>query len=292
MRHGLSIVKIGKPSDMKSGQWVVAIGAPYGFENTVTAGIVSNTARLLPQETYIPLIQTDMTATTGDEGAPLFNLNGETIGITLIARPPEGAFEGISFAIPIDAAMQIEQQLLLHGRAEHGHLGVTIQDVTWPLAQSFGLKKPVGALISSLDRKGPAARSGLRSGDIILQLNGTDINDSSQLPATVADLRPGTSAHIRYWRDHGPMKPWSCSARCAAPRWLRLVGPGAATPGKLGLMVRRLTSEEQHRAEVSGGVRVEQSAGPAAAGWHPSLATSFCRSTMYRCQTRPSSARE
>ncbi len=261
--HGLPTVKIGNPSDMKSGQWVVAIGAPYGFENTVTAGIVSNTARLLPQETYIPLIQTDMTATTGDEGAPLFNLKGETIGITLVAQPPQGAFEGISFAIPIDSAIQIERQLMLHGRVEHGHLGVTIQDVTWPLAQSFGLKKPVGALISSMDRNGPAARSGLRSGDIILQLNGTDINDSSQLPVAVADLRPGTPAHIQYWRDHSPHE---AVVVLGAMRHTTLAstGPGAATPGKLGLVVRRLTSDEKHRAEVSGGVRVEQSADPAA----------------------------
>jgi serine protease Do len=261
--NGLPTVKIGKPSDMKSGQWVVAIGAPYGFENTVTAGIVSNTARLLPQETYIPLIQTDMTATTGDEGAPLFNLNGEAIGITLVARPPEGAFEGISFAIPIDAAMRIEQQLLLHGRAEHGHLGVTIQDITWPLAQSFGLKRPVGALISSMDRNGPAARSGLRSGDIIQRLNDTDINDSSQLPVAVADLRPGTSAHIQYWRDHGPHETVVVLG-AMRDTMLASAGSGAATPDKLGLMVRRLTSDEKHRAEVSGGVRVEQSAGPAA----------------------------
>jgi serine protease Do len=204
-----------------------------------------------------------MTATIGDEGAPLFNLNGEAIGITLVARPPEGAFEGISFAIPINVAMRIEQQLLLHGRAEHGHLGVTIQDVTWPLAQSFGLRKPVGALISSMDRNGPAARSGLRSGDIILQLNGTDINDSFQLPVTVADLRPGTSAHIQYWRDHGPHEAVVVLGAMRGTT-LASAGPGAATPGKLGLMVRRLTSDEKHRAEVSGGIRVEQSAGAAA----------------------------
>jgi serine protease Do len=261
--NGLPTVKIGTSSDMKSGQWVVAIGAPYGFENTVTAGIVSNTARLLPQETYIPLIQTDMTATRGDEGAPLFNLNGEAIGITLVARPPEGAFEGISFAIPINAAMRIEQQLLLNGRAAHGHLGVTIQDVTWPLAQSFGLKKPVGALISSVSRDGPAARSGLRSGDVILQLNGIAINDSSQLPVAVADLRPGMPAHIQYWRDHGNHEAVVVLGAMRGTT-LASTGPGAATPDMLGLTVRRLTSDEKHRAEISGGVRVEQSVGTAA----------------------------
>jgi serine protease Do len=260
--NGLPTVKVGKPSDMKSGQWVVAIGAPYGFENTATAGIISNTARLLPQETFIPLIQTDMTATTGDDGAPLFNLNGEVIGITLVARSPEGPFEGISFAIPINVAMQIEQQLLHNGRAEHGHLGVTIQDVTWPLAQSFGLKKPVGALISKTDHNGPAARSGLRSGDIILQLNGADISDSSQLPVAVAQLRPGTSAHIQYWRDHGPHE---AVVVLGTTRGTTLAtGPGATTPGRLGLLVGRLTSDEKQRADVSGGVRVEQSAGLAA----------------------------
>lgn len=261
--NGLPTVKVGKPSDMKSGQWVVAIGAPYGFENTATAGIISSTARLLPQETFIPLIQTDMTATTGDDGAPLFNLNGEVIGITLVARNPEGPFEGISFAIPINVAMQIEQQLLHNGRAEHGHLGVTIQDVTWPLAQSFGLKKPVGALISKTDRNGPAARSGLRSGDIILQLNGADISDSSQLPVAVAQLRPGTSAHIQYWRDHGPHEAVVVLGTTRGTA-LASTGAGATTPGRLGLLVGRLTSDEKQRADVSGGVRVEQSAGLAA----------------------------
>jgi serine protease Do len=269
--HGLSTVKIGNPSDMKAGQWVVAIGAPYGLENSVTAGIISSTARLLPQATYIPLIQTDITANTGEEGAPLFNLNGEAIGITLVARPPEGAFQGISFAIPIDAAMQVEQQLLTHGRADHGHLGVTFQEVTWPLAQSFGLTSPVGALINSVDRKGPAANSGLRSGDIILQINGTVIKDSAQFPVAVADLSPGASAHIRYWRDHathealvvlGAMRSTTLASSS--------IDPVAAAPGKSGLTVRSLSSEEMHHAEVSGGVRVEQSAGPAAlAGIRP-----------------------
>ena len=143
------------------------------------------------------------------------------------------------------------------------HLGVTIQDVTWPLAQSFGLKKRVGALISSLDRNGPAARSGLRSGDIILQLNGTDINDSYQLPVAVADLRPGTSAHIQYWRDRGPHETVVVLGAMRGAM-LASTDSGATTPARLGLTVRPLTSDEKHRAEVSSGVRVEQSAGPAA----------------------------
>jgi len=258
----LPTVKIGNPSGMKAGQWVVAIGTPYGFENTVTAGIISNTARLLPRETYIPLIQTDMTANAGDEGAPLFNMHGEAIGITLVAHAPEGAYEGISFAIPIDAAMQIEQQLLLHGRTEHGHLGVTIQDVSWPLAQSFGLKSPVGALINSVDRDGPAAQSGLRSGDIILQLNDTVIKDSSQLPLVVADLRPGASAHIQYWRNGGIHET---VAVLDAMRGTTLASSrsGSMAPDKSGLTVRSLNSNEMRRAGVSGGVRVEQSTGPA-----------------------------
>jgi serine protease Do len=260
--RNLPTVKIGSPSRIKSGQWVVAVGAPYGFENTATAGIVSNTARLLPQETYIPLIQTDMTVATGDEGAPLFDLNGQAIGMMLVTRPPEGAYEGISFAIPIDAALQIEQQLLLHGRAEHGHLGVTIQNVSWPLAQSFGLKQPVGALITSVDRTGAAAKSGLRSGDIILQLNGTAIKDSTQLPVAVANLQPGASAHIQYWRD-GRTHETVAVLGSMPGTTLASNGPRSAARSESGLTVRNLSPKEMRQAGVSGGVRVEQSA-PAA----------------------------
>lgn len=196
--HDLPTVKIGSPSDVKVGQWVVSIGAPYGFENTVTAGIISNKGRLIPDESYIPLIQTDLTLNGGDSGGPLLDLNGDVVGID---APVYRTFQGLSFAIPIDVAMGIEQQLQFHGKVRHGRLGVTIQEVSAPLARSRGMTKPVGALISSTDRNGPSARAGLRAGDVILKLNGQPITDSAQLPMAVADLRPGDAARIEFWRN-------------------------------------------------------------------------------------------
>lgn len=261
--HQLPTVKIGTSSEAKTGQWVVSIGSPYGFENTATAGIISDTNRLLPGETYVPLIQTDMTNNTGDDGSPLFNLNGDVIGIEAPVNPANGSFEGLAFAIPIDAAMKVEQQLQHHMKVEHGRLGVTIQEVTAPLAQSFGLAKPVGALISSLDQHGPSAKAGLRAGDVILKLNDLQIDDSTQLPMAVADLQPGTTAHIVFWRDRRAhdanvvLGTLNTAALASASAEQSSIGPD-------GLTVRGLTAQERQAAGVTGGVRVEQSVGPAA----------------------------
>lgn len=186
--QGLPTVNVGTASRAKAGQWVVSIGFSYGFENTVTAGIISNMTRLLPGETYVALIQTDMSSNADDDGSPLFNLNGEVIGIEAPVHPDNGSFEGLMFAIPIDAAMKVEQHLQHHVKVEHGRLGVTIQEVTEPMARSFGMAKPVDALISSVDRGGPSAKSGLRAGDVILELDGVRITDSMQLPMARQDL--------------------------------------------------------------------------------------------------------
>lgn len=257
----LPTVKIGTSSLAKTGQWVISIGSPYGFENTATAGIISDMNRLLPSESYVPLIQTDMTNNTGDDGSPLFNLNGEVIGIEAPVHPTNGSFEGLAFAIPIDAAMKVEQQLQHHMKVEHGHLGVTIQGVTGPLAQSFGLAKPVGALISSVDQHGPSAKAGLRSGDVILKLNDVQIDDSTQLPMAVADLRPGTKVHIVFWRDRSSH---DTDVVLGTLNTAALASADQSAVGADGLTVRGLTPQERQAAGVSGGVRVEQSVGPAA----------------------------
>jgi len=267
--YGLPTVKVGAPSDVKVGQWVVSIGAPYGFENTVTAGIVSSKARLVPDETYIPLIQTDLTLNAGDSGGPLFDLNGDVVGVD---APVHRTFQRLSFAIPIDVAMRIEHQLKAYGKVEHGRLGVTIQEVSAPLARSFGMTKPVGALISSTDRNGPSAKAGLRAGDVILKLDGHVITDSTQLPITVAELRPGSAVRVEFWRDHrahqisvvlGTMQNESLASDAS--------GISSRTRVRqYGLTVRALTSEERQKLGVASGVRVEQSAGPAAlAGIRP-----------------------
>jgi len=267
--HGLPTVKIGAPSDVKVGQWVVSIGAPYGFENRVTAGIISSKARLVPDETYIPLIQTDLTLNAGDSGGPLFDLNGDVVGVD---APVHQTFQGLSFAIPIDVAMRIERQLKVHGKVEHGRLGVTIQEVSAPLALSFGMTKPVGALISSTDRNGPSAKAGLRTGDVILKLNGQEITDSTQLPMAVADLRPGSAVQVEFWRGH---RAHQISVVLGAMQNDSLASDvsdisSQIKVGQHGLTVRALTSEERRKFGVAGGVRVEQSVGPAAlAGIRP-----------------------
>jgi len=258
--HGLPTVKIGTPSNAKVGQWVVSIGSPYGFDNTVTAGIISSKGRLAPDETYVPLIQTDITLNVGDSGGPLFNLNGEVIGIEAAIH---NTFQGLSFAVPIDVAMRIEQQLQLHGKVEHGRLGVTIQELTAPLAHSFGMAQPVGALISAVDENGPSAKSGLRAGDVIMQVNGVTITDSTQLPMTVADLRPGSAARVAFWRDHGTHEA-SVVLGVMQGYALATATPARTVARQMGLTVGCPTSEELRRAGVTGEVRVEHDAAPAA----------------------------
>ncbi len=205
-----------------------------------------------------PLIETDLSLNASESGGALVGLNGDVIGIE---APVHRAFQGLSFAIPIDVAMSIERQLQLHEKCEHGHLGVTIQEVAAPLTHSFGMAEPVGALISSVDENGPSAKSGLRAGDIILQVNGVTIADSTQLPMTIAALRPG-------WRDHENHEASVAleSMRCHA---FASGVPTRTMDAQIGLTARSLTSEEQRKAGVTGGVRVEQSSGACGAGWYP-----------------------
>ena len=265
---GLTSVVIGSASDAKAGQWVASIGSPYGLNYTITAGIISNMARTLPQDSYIPLIQTDLAEGIGDAGSPVFNLHGDVIGIETPVNDVVSNAEGLAFAIPIDEAMKVERQLQQFHKAQHGRLGIVIQDVSGPLAQSFGLAKPEGALVSSVEPDGPSAKSGLRPGDVILQVNGAPIADSSQLPVAVADLKPGSTIHLAYWRGNAVHN---------APVVLGRLGEDALEAASMaqstaldGLTVRGLTPEEQHEAGVNGGVRVEKSIGPAAfAGIEP-----------------------
>ncbi|APA89184.2 PDZ domain-containing protein [Paraburkholderia sprentiae WSM5005] len=264
----LPTVKIGSRSDNKAGQWVASIGSPYGLNNTVTAGIISNMARSLPGVSYAPLVQTDMTENVGDAGSPIFSLNGNVIGIEMPVINEIGNVRGLAFALPIDEAMKVVQQLRLDHKAEHGRLGVTIQDVSWPLAKSFGLSKPEGALVSSVDPQGPTAKSGLEPGDVILKMNGADISDSTQLPVAVADLKPGTPVQLVYWRNNTTRATTVTLGRLNAAA--AGAGATAQTSAEDGLTVRGLTAQEQRDAGVKGGVRVEKSTGPAAvAGIEP-----------------------
>lgn len=258
----LPTVKIGDPSKSKAGEWVVAIGSPYGFDNTVTAGIVSAKARALPDENYTPFIQTDVPVNPGNSGGPLFNLNGEVIGINSMIYSRTGGFQGLSFAIPIDMAMKVKAQLQQYGKVSRGRIGVAIQEVNQSLAKSFGLPKPTGALVSSIDKNGPAAKSDLKPGDVILAVNGTTIDDSVQLPEKIADMRPGQKATLTVWRNGGKQ---DVTVTVAALNEKQDVASAddSATHGRLGLAVRELSPQEKRAAQVTGGLLVARAGGPA-----------------------------
>jgi serine protease Do len=261
--RNLPTVTLGDPARTQVGEWVLAIGSPFGFENSATAGIVSGRARSLPDEGYVPFLQTDVPVNPGNSGGPLFNLAGQVVGINSQIYTRSGGYMGLSFAIPIDVAMKVEGQLVAHGKVSRGRLGVTIQPVDQKLAGSFGLKKPQGALVSSVDEDGPAAKAGLEAGDVILALDGKPVEDSSDLPPRVADLGPGARLHLEVWRK-GSRREVDVTTVEATDPAARAAREDGAEHGRLGLAVRPLTPEERREAQVKGGVRVESVSGPAA----------------------------
>jgi len=258
----LPTVKIGDTHNLKVGEWVVAIGAPFGFENSVTAGIVSAKGRTLPDSGYVPFIQTDVPINPGNSGGPLFNMRGEVVGINSQIYTRSGGYQGVSFSIPIDVAMGVSTQLETHGHVTRGKLGVVIQNVDQGLADSFGLPNPEGALVSSVEKGGAAAQAGVEPGDVILKLNGQPVNQSNELPAVVAALQPGTTVKLEVWRNHASRELSVKLAAMEDKRTASNVDHGQAG-GKLGLAVRPLTGEEQRQAKTQGGLLVEQAKGPA-----------------------------
>ena len=259
---GLPAVRIGDPAKLRVGEWVAAIGSPFGLENTVTAGIVSAKARSLPSDTYVPFIQTDAAINPGNSGGPLFNLNGEVVGINSQIYSQSGGYMGLSFSIPIDVAMKVKDQLQKFGKASHGRIGVAIQPVTKDLAESFGLTKPQGALVANVEADSPAAKAGIKSGDVLLSVNGIDVAESSQLPRIVGEMQPGARATFKVW-SNGSTRDVAITIGEFQQDRVASADKQAPDSGKLGLALRQLTPDER-RQLGSDGVVVESASGPAA----------------------------
>jgi len=273
---GLPKVNVGDPNKLKVGEWVVAIGSPFGFDSSVTAGIVSAKGRSLPQDNYVPFIQTDVAINPGSSGGPLFNMNEEVVGINSQIYTRSGGSMGLSFAIPIDVAMQVSDQLRTSGKVTRGRIGVTIQELTQELAESFGLSKPNGALISSVEKNAPADKAGIEASDVILKFDGKAVNSSSDLPRMVAAIKPGIKVVVELWRK-GEAKKITVEvaelpedgmlARASKKKQDDDVGE---TISRLGIAVSELTKEQQQELQINGGLLVEDAKGSAAraAGLH------------------------
>ena len=265
---GLSKVAFGDAAKVRVGDWVLAIGSPFGFDNSVTAGIVSAKGRSLPQENYVPFIQTDVAINPGNSGGPLYNLNGEVIGINSQIYSRTGGFMGLSFAIPIDVAMDVSNQLRSGGKVTRGWLGVVIQEVTKELADSFGLSKPQGALIANVEKGGPAEKAGLEPSDIILKFDNKDVKTSTDLPRLVAAVKPGAKANLQIWRK-GANRDISVSigeipvdkTPNEAPPFKR---GKTENIGKLGLTLSELSADQRKELKISAGILVEETKGAAA----------------------------
>ncbi|MDR0565350.1 MAG: DegQ family serine endoprotease [Azoarcus sp.] len=262
----LPVVAIGNPDAARVGEWVAAIGSPFGFEHSVTAGIISAKARRLPDENFVPFIQTDVAINPGNSGGPLFDLNGRVIGINSQIYSRSGGFMGISFAIPIDVAMKVKDQLVQFGRVQRGRLGVYIQSVTPELAPTFGLDTPRGALIAQVEPRSAADNAGLQTGDIVLKVDGIEVKESGELPRIIGEKRPGNKIKLEIWRknkkqevtavlDELPSEDTAQNSRSV---------PNKNTRDKLGLTLRPLDAREASSLSVQGGLVIESATGQAA----------------------------
>ncbi|WP_198150749.1 MULTISPECIES: DegQ family serine endoprotease [Caldimonas] len=265
---GLPAVRIGDVNRLRVGEWVMAIGSPFGLENTVTAGIVSAKAR--DTGDYLPFIQTDVAINPGNSGGPLINLRGEVVGINSQIYSRSGGFMGISFAIPIDEAMRVADQLRTTGRVIRGRIGVQIDQITKDVAESIGLGKPMGALVRSVEPNGPAAKAGIEAGDIITRFDGRVIDKAGELPRIVGNTKPGAKVTVQVFR-RGSYRDLNVVVGEFEPDPPRRVAsneprstPGSGVASSVGLTVANLTEAQKSALGVKGGVRVESVDGPAA----------------------------
>jgi len=259
----LPTVATGDIKDLRVGEWVLAIGSPFGFENTVTAGVVSAKGRSLPDDSSVPFIQTDVAVNPGNSGGPLFNTRGQVIGVNSQIYSRTGGYQGLSFAIPIDLALKIKDQIVATGKVQHARLGVTIQEVNQALADSFKLDKPEGALVSSVEKDGPADKAGLQTGDVIRKVDGRVIGSSGDLPAIIGMATPGDKIALEVWRrgEAQQIDAQLGNAKDSAQQLAKADSP--ANPGRLGLALRPLQPDERAAKGVSSGLVVEAVAGAA-----------------------------
>ena len=257
----LPYLTMGNSDELKVGEWVAAIGSPFGLDNTVTSGIVSAKSRKLPSDQYVPFIQTDVAVNPGNSGGPLFNMKGEVVGINSQIFSTSGGFMGLSFAIPSNLAMQIKDQLVKNGKVTRGRIGVVIQSVTQDLAESFGMKTPKGAIVSQVEKDGPAAKAGLQEGDIITAVNGRAIDDSVDMPVIIGSMAPGSIAKLSIIRNNKDMT-LDVKVEEAPNESASSNASKTAAANKLGVTVRPLNDEEKAKAETEG-LLVTESTGAA-----------------------------
>ena len=266
----LPTVSLGDPKAIQVGDYVLAIGAPFGFEQTATQGIVSAKGRSLPGDAVVPFLQTDAAVNPGNSGGPLFDSRGEVVGINAQIYSESGGFQGLSFAIPIDVALEVKDQIVATGHASHARLGVAVQDLTQPLADSFGLPRPDGALVSQVTPGSAAAAAGLEPGDVITQVNGETVERSGALSSLIGLARPGERVKLKVWRDHAWRDIDAKLGNAEAVAQTDRAATGADGGGKLGLSLRPLSLQERRQANVEQGLLVQDVAGAAArAGVEP-----------------------
>ncbi|NCF35491.1 MAG: Do family serine endopeptidase, partial [Gammaproteobacteria bacterium] len=266
--ENLPTLKIGDSDDLKVGEWVLAIGSPFGFDATVTAGIVSAKGRSLPSDNYVPFIQTDVAINPGNSGGPLFNLDGEVVGINSQIYSRSGGFMGLSFAIPIEMAVDVANQIKETGSVARGWLGVLIQEVTRELAESFGMENPHGALVAKVLEDSPAAEAGLKVGDVIVEFNGKKVMRSSGLPPLVGRAKVGKEAEVTVIRDKKRRNIGVLIAQLPNTITQAAFTPDSSSPEEnsaLGMKVETLGSEVRKRLKIEAGVQVVEvdESGPA-----------------------------
>ncbi|MDR1528845.1 MAG: DegQ family serine endoprotease [Burkholderiales bacterium] len=256
----LPTVAIGDPERLKVGEWVVAIGKPFGLENTITAGIVSAKGRDLPQENLVPFIQTDAAINPGNSGGPLFNMRGEVVGINSLIYSRTGGYMGLAFAIPIDVAMNIVNQIKISGKVTRGRIGVVIQEVGKDAAEAFGLSSPSGALVNSVEKDGPADKAGILAGDVILKVEGRDVKNSAELPRIITVMPPGKKTTLSLWRG-GKVKEVTVTIAeiddGESDASVRREGKSSGAANHLGLVLSNLSAEQKQQVGIKNGVLVD-----------------------------------